>query len=266
MKKQNTWMAIAVGGLVTVTVAAVAIVWSGTWTKENPGIGLESTNRPDIGDEVLQDVYVGDTAAVVENTEADVEESTEENPLHGRWEVAEYEEYDQAPESVQAVENESVETPDVQENVAQAAGTPVYSLNFASDGTIGWPVQGNVIQYYSMDTTVYFPTLEQYKCSPAIEIQSEAGTVVTAPANAKVTEVGEDAKIGKYVRMELGNDYQIILGQLMDICVNEGDYVARGTQIGTVAEPTRYYVVEGDNVYFQMLHGGQTVDPLDYLE
>lgn len=263
MKKQNTWMTIALGGLVTVTVAAVAIVWSGTRTKENPGIGLESTNRPDVGNEVLQEIYVGDTE-VVESMEEVVEETTEENPLHGRWEVAEYDDVS-APESVQAMEND-VRTPDEQEDVAQAGGTPVYSLNFASDERVSWPVQGNVIQYYSMDTTVYFPTLEQYKCSPAIEIQSEVGTAVNAPANAKVAEVGEDARIGKYVRMELGNDYQIILGQLGDICVSEGDYVARGAQIGTVAAPTRYFVVEGDNVYFQMLCGEQTIDPLDYLE
>ena len=149
---------------------------------------------------------------------------------------------------------------------AEAAGNQVYSLNFADGDTVGWPVQGNVIQYYSMDTTVYFPTLEQYKCSPAIEIQSEAGTMVASPANGKVAEVGEDARIGNYVRLEIGNDYQLILGQLTDICVTEGDYVARGAQIGTVAEPTRYYVVEGDNLYFQMLHGEETVDPLDYLE
>lgn len=257
-------MTIALGGLVTVTVAAVAIVWSGNRTKENPGVSLESTNRPEIGEDVIQEMYVGDTAAA-EKTDA-AEEPTTENATYGRWEAAKYDDAEMKSDILAAADDEPDQDSDDQENVAQAAGTPVYSLNFAGDETIGWPVQGNVIQYYSMDTTVYFPTLEQYKCSPAIEIQSEAGTAVTAPANARVAEIGEDAKIGKYVRMELGNDYQIILGQLAEICVTEGDYVARGAQVGTVASPTRYYVVEGDNVYFQMLYGEQTVDPLDYLE
>ena len=127
-------------------------------------------------------------------------------------------------------------------------------------------MKGNVIQYYSMDSTVYFPTLEQYKCSPAIQIQSEAGTPVTAPADAKVAGLGEDAKIGRYIELELGNGYGMIIGQLTDLQVSEGDYVARGTQIASVAAPTRYYVVEGDNLYVQMYCKENTIDPLDYLE
>lgn len=263
MKKQNTWMTIALGGLVTVTVAAAAIVWSGSRTEEKPETGLESTNRADIGHEFTPKLY-GDP---VEETMGEKEETpTSENVLHGAWEVEKnptgsY----RKPENPQVAEANEPEAP-TEENVAEAAGNQVYSLNFSPEERIGWPVQGNVIQYYSMDTTVYFPTLKQYKCSPAIEIQSEAGTDVTAPANARVAETGEDVRIGRYVRLELGNDYQVILGQLTDICVSEGDYVARGAKLGTVAAPTRYYVVEGDNVYFQMLRGEETVDPLDFLE
>lgn len=271
MKKQNTWMTIALGGLVTLTVAAVAIVWSGTWTKENPDSGLESTNRPGIGNAYADETEDEEQNQVIINDvpEKDKTEApADDNPLHGRWEVGanDYPVVQKPDRQQVAVSNPTSPSEDTPEEVIPAAGSQVYSLNFAAEDTVGWPVQGNVIQHYSMDTTVYFPTLEQYKCSPAIEIQSEAGTVVTAPTNAKVAEVGEDVKIGKYVRMELGNDYQIILGQLTDICVAEGDYVSRGAQIGTVAAPTRYFVVEGDHLYFQMLHGEQTVDPLDYLE
>lgn len=272
MKKQNTWMTIALGGLVTVTVAAVAIVWSGTRTEENPDIALESTNRPDTGNKYTEELFNEEGAAAAEPTE---KENEEDQVVYGTWEVNEEilssfleRESEAAAENASPLPEQVIEVvPETEDaEAAEAAGNQVYSLNFASGETVGWPVRGNVIQYYSMDTTVYFPTLEQYKCSPAIEIQSEAGTVVSAPANARIAEVGTDAKIGGFVRLELGNDYQIILGQLTDICVSEGDYIARGAQIGTVASPTRYYVVEGDNLYFQMLHGEETVDPLDYLE
>ena len=272
MKKQNTWLTIALGGLVTVTVAAVAIVWSGTRTKENPDIVLESDNSPNAGMDYTEGYMSGDG----EDIHKPGKQEDEEKVIYETWEVNEeiissyidrqIAQEKQEPVTVVKQETEETLPEEPQDEVVEAAGNQVLTLNFASEDRMGWPVQGNVIQYYSMDTTVYFPTLEQYKCSPAIEIQSEAGTVVNAPANAKVVQVGEDAKIGGFVRLELGNDYQIILGQLADICVNEGDYIARGTQIGAVAAPTRYYVVEGDNVYFQMLHGEETVDPLDYLE
>ena len=35
--------------------------------------------------------------------------------------------------------------------------------------------------------------------------------------------------------------------------------------IGHVAEPTKYYSVEGSNVYFKLTKDGEAVNPLDYL-
>ena len=45
-------------------------------------------------------------------------------------------------------------------------------LDFSETEKLAWPVMGNVILGYSMETTTYFPTLEQYKCNPANVIQS----------------------------------------------------------------------------------------------
>ena len=33
-----------------------------------------------------------------------------------------------------------------------------------------------------------------------------------------------------------------------------------------LAEPTKYYSIEGNNVYFELMHDGEPVDALDYLE
>ena len=38
-----------------------------------------------------------------------------------------------------------------------------------------------------------------------------------------------------------------------------------GAVIGHVAEPTKYYSVEGSNVYFKLIKDGEAVNPLDYL-
>ncbi len=38
-----------------------------------------------------------------------------------------------------------------------------------------WPVNGHVLIDYSMDQSVYFPTLDQYKLSPAISVQAVEG-------------------------------------------------------------------------------------------
>ena len=38
-----------------------------------------------------------------------------------------------------------------------------------------------------------------------------------------------------------------------------------GEVLGYVAEPTKYYVVEGPNMYLEMRHQQDPVDPLDYI-
>lgn len=140
------------------------------------------------------------------------------------------------------------------------------TLNFAETGSLGWPIQGDVIQMYSMDTTVYFPTLEQYKCSPGMVLRGEVSTPVLAPANAMVLEVGSNEEIGNYISLSLGGEYSVLCGQLKEIQVAEGQYLEKGQVLGYVAEPTKYYSIEGSNVYLELCKDGEPVDPLDYLE
>jgi len=140
------------------------------------------------------------------------------------------------------------------------------ALDYTDAQKLMWPVRGNVILGYSMDTTTYFPTLEQYKCNPANVIQSEISMPVLAPADARVLEIGTNEEIGHYVRLDLGNEYTAVCGQLKDIPVVENEYLYAGDTIGYIAEPTKYYAVEGANLYFELLHQEKPVDALDYLE
>lgn len=139
-------------------------------------------------------------------------------------------------------------------------------LDFTETEKLMWPVMGNVILGYSMDTTTWFPTLEQYKCNPANVIQSDVSTPVVAPADARVLELGHNEEIGNYIRLDLGNEYTAICGQLKEIPVAENEYLHKGDILGYVAEPTKYYSVEGINLYFELLHAGEPIDSLDYLE
>ena len=140
------------------------------------------------------------------------------------------------------------------------------ALNFTESSSMVWPVRGNVLLDYSMDQTIYFPTLDQYKCNPGIVIQSDVSAPVAAPANARVTEVGVSDEIGNYVVLDLGNEYTAVCGQLKEISAAEGEYLEAGQTLGYVAEPTKYYSVEGVNVFFELKHKGETVDPLNHME
>ena len=129
-------------------------------------------------------------------------------------------------------------------------------LSFGESSKLAWPIAGNVLLNYSMDKTIYFPTLQQYKYNPSIVISAAEGIVES---------VYEDAQTGQTVVMRLGGGYELTYGQLQEVTVEEGDYVETGAVIGHVAEPTKYYSVEGSNVYFKLTKDGEAVNPLDYL-
>ena len=142
---------------------------------------------------------------------------------------------------------------------------PAMPLDFQADSTMGWPVFGNVLLDYSMDTTIYFPTLKQYKCNPGILIQAEIGQPVTAAVRGQVTAIGTNEEWGNFIMMDLGGEYTLCYGQLENIPVSVGQIVEAEEVLGTVAKPTKYYVVEGPNIYVEMRYQQEPVDPLDYI-
>lgn len=150
-------------------------------------------------------------------------------------------------------------------------GTPALStamqpaLTFSDSDTLIWPIVGNILVNYSMDKTVYFPTLQQYKYNPAIIIQANEGDLVTAASAGKVSGIFNDPQIGNGITMELGGGYEVTYGQLTNILVSEGSYVAAGDVIAEVAAPTKYFTVEGTNIYFKLTKDGIPVNPMAKL-
>lgn len=59
---------------------------------------------------------------------------------------------------------------------------------------------------------------------------------------------------------------EAVYGQLKELNFSVGDYVEAGHVIGYVSEPTKYYSVEGSNLYFELKKDGQPVDPVTYFE
>lgn len=139
-------------------------------------------------------------------------------------------------------------------------------LDFNEEDRLVWPIVGDILINYSMDKTIYFPTLEQYRYHPAIVISATEGENISAAADARVISVSYDSHLGNTVVMDLGNQYELTYGQLDNITVTEGSYVACGDIIGSVASPTRYYSTEGANVYFKLTKDGEPVNPMSRLK
>lgn len=134
-------------------------------------------------------------------------------------------------------------------------------LGFSADQGLVRPVMGDVLIPYSMDRTVYFTTLDQYKYNPATVYRVDEGTQVIACAEGRVASIFSNEEIGQAVTLDLGNGFQVVYGQLQGLNVSEGDYVNPGQIIATVAAPTIYYSLEGSNLYFLLEQDGAALDP-----
>ena len=156
-------------------------------------------------------------------------------------------------------------------NVEASVGTDTLSgvlsptVRFSEDSTLDWPVAGNVLLDYSMDGSIFFPTLQVYKYNPALIIGAEVGSPVVAAAKGIVDSIEVNEETGTTVVMNIGDNYHLTYGQLKEVPVSVGDVVEEGAPIGYVSEPTKYYCKEGSNLYFKMTKDDKPVDPFLYL-
>lgn len=197
-----------------------------------------------------------------EDTDKDKKESAKKSESK-KSEPAEKKEEDQEA----GMFDETVDTAMSGDVQAEAISTTVQpDLDFQEEEGLVWPIVGDVLINYSMDRTIFFPTLEQYKYNPAIVIAATQGETISAAADGRVTSVSYDPTIGNTVVMDLGNGYELTYGQLENITVSEGSYVNVGDGIGTVASPTKYYSIEGTNVYFKLTKDGEPINPMSRLQ
>lgn len=195
--------------------------------------------------------------------EAQQEETEKSEISHEASSVLEPKEKDEKqPEA--KVQPETKAEEEKPENVQPAAAPD--TLHFAAADGLKWPVDGDVLLNYSMDSTIYFPTLEQYQYNPAIVIRGNVNDKVYLAAKGEISDISTNEVTGLTVTENLGDGYSAVYGQLKELNFSVGDKVEAGQVIGYVSEPTKYYSVEGSNVYFKLLKDGEPIDPFTFLE
>ncbi len=239
-KPQITGKKNAVIGLAVSFVVAMALIVGYAYTSYQSDVRSELAKQETKENE-SQELYL---------EEANTDDILNEEPKDFVEEIV-------VEEEVEAVQ----EAEPLEQEVSVSEG-----VFFEETDTLKWPVLGGVIMNYNMDNTIYFETLDQYKVNPAMVIDGTVGEVVYASARGIVKSVEDSAELGQVVIVDIGNGYETRYGQLKDISVEPGNLLEAGDPIGSLAEPSRYYTVEGPNLYFQLLKDGQPANPLDYLE
>lgn len=227
----------------------------------------------------MEEMSENDTGSVnsdsVVNELADLTSESEKTPVEKKTEipgVGYLEDLEATEKAADIVQDSASDKITDQLSVGSASAINAESssadtvLQFGIDDKMMWPMSGDVILNYSMDKTIYFPTLDQYKYNPAIYISGEVGAQISSAARGRVESIGTNEEIGQFITMDFGDGYQVTYGQLQDLTVEEGDIVAKGQVIASLASPTKYNSLEGANLYFAVTKDGTSINPMEYLQ
>ena len=233
MTKKTRLIRIIVNSVLVVAIVALAVTvyQAGTQSSEDESI------LPQVAAQEDGKLPSGTTVPMVDAGTADVEAEVETQT-------------EETAEAEASTENAQAEEPQESADAAAEAeaSAPVIDVNFTEETLMSWPLEGQVLLDYSMDHTVYHPTLDLYKYSKGIAIQSSVGSPVMAASNGTVASIEEMSETGTTIVLDLGNGYQSVYGQLKDINVTVGQTIPQGTILGYVNEPTKYYTEEVINL------------------
>lgn len=129
-----------------------------------------------------------------------------------------------------------------------------------------WPVKGEILRDYSVETLALDPTLGDWRTHGGLDIAASEGADVLAMAAGTVSEVYEDGLMGTTVVINHGNGlsttYCNLAGQPT---VELGDTVETGTVIGAVGSTAIAESGLVSHLHLEASLNGKPVDPVEYL-
>lgn len=269
MKKRNT--SLKKEKLIMISASAfvlTALTMSGVYMRrlneetDESRIGTEHLATQELSEKVSEIAANEDAYKTARDMDADPD-SWEVNTINveALLDKGQKENHEQVEAVSEVASEESTE-----EVAAETGAKPAeVDFRFPMEQKLSWPMVGEIVMKYSMDKTVLFETLGQYRYNPAVIIGGTVGDGVKAPANSLVKEVGSNMEIGTYMVLNIGDGYEITLGQLENLNFKEGDAVEAGVVLGTLASPSIYYSAEGPSLFMKLTKDGESVDPMNFL-
>lgn len=130
------------------------------------------------------------------------------------------------------------------------------------------PAEGSIIKEYSSDLPVFSLTMNDYRTHMGIDIGGALGDEVYACADGTVTDIYDDAFMGKCITIDHGNglsSHYMNLSEELPSTIREGCTVTGGQLIGAIGETALIEIAESPHLHFAMTSNAVSVDPTDYL-
>lgn len=129
-----------------------------------------------------------------------------------------------------------------------------------------YPVEGQTVAVYAMDSLTYNETTRDWRVHNGIDIAAEAGTQVCAAADGEVYTVYDDETMGMTVVIRHADGYTTKYASLAEtVSVNPGDRVTAGQAIGTVGNSALLESAIGDHLHFSVSCNAEIIDPAEFF-
>lgn len=266
-KKFMAAVAVCVVALIAVATGTIFLGQKGaSFRTTDSEIGITTENNMDVAQDIVNqfESEIASQGDRVGPQDGDVErEEGESKIVSANGDV--YQEETKKKKTVEANGETGTVTNEEYRGLSSEATAQIETLKFGENSQLLWPVEGNIIIPFDMESTVYYATLDEYKTSSGIVIQSSKGTAIKAATSGVITKIEDNEELGVCIKQAVGNDYIATYGQITNPEVAVGDYVEAGQVIAYVAKPSSYYTKEGDNLYFALSKKDEKIDPLNYI-
>ncbi len=122
-----------------------------------------------------------------------------------------------------------------------------------------WPLRGPVNSEFGERLSPWSGAPEFHS---GIDIRSQPGTPVKAPAPGTVIFAGSQAEYGNTVILDHGNDIKSLYGHLQRIQVTQGQRIERGQVIALTGDTGKS---SGPHLHYEILIKGQAANPRGFL-
>lgn len=160
------------------------------------------------------------------------------------------------------------EKPTIQEGQENSTSTQTKKTpSTSASNLIVSPLNGTVVEAFSMDQLSYDETLGDWRTHDGVDITAAQGTNVQAACAGTVKTVKDDPMMGTMVVISHSGGYQTTYANLeAKPTVKEGDTVTAGQVIGAVGTTSIAESAEGPHLHFSVTKNGKTINPNTFLK
>lgn len=127
-------------------------------------------------------------------------------------------------------------------------------------GRLTWPSDGQIVSLFGRQKHPRFDTFIYKK---GIEIEPSKGDEVRAVYEGTIIFANWFKGYGMVIIIDHGENYYSLYAHLAKLLVSVGDKVGRSRPIGQIGETG---LSQGSNLYFEIRHQGEPLDPLTWLQ